>query len=274
VTDHTEGVAANKRLWDGWADLHVAFEFYAVDSFVANPAARPLDSIARDLVGDVSGKRLLHLQCHFGMDTLRFALMGASATGVDFSAVAIGHARELSRRTGIDAVFVESDVRALPAEVAVGGYDVVFASYGVISWLPELRQWAESIASRLASGGVFCIAEMHPSLWIFDEEQAEPRLDVRYPYFNDGTPLHFVEKGSYGAPDSDFEADSYSWQHSFEDILGALTGAGLTFEMLREYPKTTWRQFPFLEQDAEGYWRLPASLPEIPMLFALRMRKP
>ena len=274
MTDHASGVAANRELWNAWADLHVASSFYNVDSFVADPHSRPLDSIERELVGDVAGKRLLHLQCHFGLDTLRLAMMGAEVTGVDFSPVAIAHARELSERIGVPGAFVETDVRSLPDEVVPGSFDVVFTSYGVLSWLPELTAWAETIASRLVPGGVFCIAESHPSLWIWDEELPEPPLVVRYSYFGDGDPLVLPEKGSYAVPDADFEGQSHSWQHTFEEIFGALLGAGLTIEWLREYPRITWQHFPFLEQDVEGWWRLPAGMAEIPLLFALRARKP
>ena len=274
MTDHSSGVAANRELWNAWADLHVTSAFYDVDAFVADPKAHPLDSIVRETVGDVSGKRLLHLQCHFGLDTLRLALMGAQVTGVDFSPTAIAHANELSRRTGIPGTFVETDVRSLPAEVAPGSFDVVFTSYGAINWLPELTAWAETIASRLAPGGVFCIVEGHPSLWVWDEELPDPPLVVRYDYFGDGNPIVFPEKGSYAVPDADFEGESHSWQHTFEAIFGALLGAGLVIERLREYPRISWKQLPYLEQDDEGMWRLPEGMPEIPLLFALRARKP
>jgi SAM-dependent methyltransferase len=270
-----ESVAANRRLWDGWTDMHIGpGSTYDVESFIADPHARPLDSVIRELVGDVHGKRLLHLQCHFGMDTLRLVLMGARATGIDFSPRAIAEARELSARTGIPAIFVESDVRSLPDIVPPGGLDIVFTSYGVISWLPELTSWAETIASRLAPGGVFLIAESHPSLWVWDEELPEPPLTVRYSYFHDAKPLILSEKGSYAVPDGEFEAESHSWQHNFADIFGALLGAGLTIEWLREYPKVAWQHFPFMVKDDEGLWRLPADMPEIPLLFALRARKP
>ena len=273
MSDHTSDVAANRELWNAWADLHVESSTYDVESFAADPHARPLDSIIRETVGDVAGKRLLHLQCHFGMDTLRLALMGAEVTGIDFSPVAIAHARELSTRIGVPGTFVETDVRNLPEEVERGSFDVVFTSYGVISWLPELTAWAETISSRLAPGGVFCFAEMHPGLWIWDEDRPSPPLAARYDYFGDGNPIVFAEKGSYASPDADFEGESHSWQHTFEDIFSALLGAGLSVEWLREYPRVAWKHFPFLEQDAEGMWQMPAGMVQIPMLFALRARK-
>ncbi len=274
MTDHSRSIAANKELWNAWAKIHVESSFYDVEGFAADPEAHPLDHVVLETAGDVAGKRLLHLQCHFGMDTLRLAMMGATVTGVDFSPVAIEKARALSERIGVPGTFVESDVRALPDEVPVGAFDVVFTSYGAINWLPELTAWAQTIASRLAPGGVFCIAEGHPFLWGFDESLPEPPLTVRYDYFGDGNPLVFAEKGSYADPDADFEGESHSWQHTFAQIVGALLGAGLQLEWLAEYPCISWQQFPFLVQDDEGMWRLPEGMPSLPMLFALRARKP
>jgi SAM-dependent methyltransferase len=264
VTDiDAEGVSSNRDLWDAWTPHHVASGFYDVEGFVADPAAHPLDAVVREVVGDVAGRQLLHLQCHFGLDTLRLALLGAHVTGVDFSHQAIAAARVVAERIGVPAVFVESDVRALPDEVPLAAFDVVFTSYGVLSWLPDLRPWATSIASRLAPGGVFHLIEMHPALWIFDEEAPEPPLSVRYPYFSGG-PLRFDEHGSYAAPDADVTAVSYSWAHPFEEILGSLLAEGLVIESLREYPKIAWRHIPYMVQDGDGFWRLPPVPPRSP----------
>ena len=268
-----EGVSSNRDLWNAWTPHHVASEFYDVEGFVADPASQPFDSIVREVIGDVSGRRLLHLQCHFGLDTLRLAQAGAHVTGVDFSHEAIVAARVLADRTGLQAVFVESDVRALPDEVPSAGFDIVYTSHGVLSWLPDLRPWAATVASRLAPGGVFHVIEMHPALWVFDEETPEPPLQVRYPYFP-GAPLRFDEHGSYAAPDADVTAVSYSWAHTFEEIVGSLLAEGLVIESLREYPKITWRHIPYMVQDDEGFWRLPPELPELPLMFSLSARKP
>ena len=283
MTDDREGdstpsedraaVESNRKLWDAWADLHVNSDFYDVEGFLADPASRPLDPIVLDLVGDVAGARLLHLQCHFGLDTIRLALMGAFATGVDFSGNAIRAARELSDRSGVPATFAQADVCALPAAVEQSSFDVVFTSYGTITWLPDLRPWAASIASRLKPGGRFHIVDMHPTLWVFDEEAAEPPIQVRYSYF-DRDAVRFERQGSYAVPHADLVSVEHSWQHTFEDIVGSLLGEGLVIEELREYPKVTWQHMPFMVQDADGYWVLPAGMPEIPLLFSLTARKP
>lgn len=273
MTEHSDLVAANRELWDAWADLHVGSEFYDVEGFVAEPDAHPLDPLVLGVVGDVAGKRLLHLQCHFGLDTLRLARMGAEVTGVDFSANAIAHARDLAERVGIDARFVESDVRTLPVEVKPDFFDVVFTSHGAISWLPDLRPWAESVATRLAPGGTVHVVDMHPTLWIFDDEGAESGLRVRYGYF-DRSPLPWQETGSYAAPDADFEGVSYSWQHTFEEIVGVLVEAGLSIRSLKEYERIAWQHMPWMERDADGMWRLPEGTGDIPLMFSISATKP
>jgi SAM-dependent methyltransferase len=264
---------SNRRLWDEWTGYHVNSDFYDVEGFVADPASSPLDPIVRGVVGDVSDERLLHLQCHFGMDTLRLALMGAHVTGVDFSSAAIAEARRLSERSAIPATFVESSVLELPESVQRGGFDIVFTSYGVISWLHDLEAWARSVSTRLAPGGVFHIIEMHPTLWVFDEESDEVTLQVRYPYFG-REPLPWEEHGSYAAPDADVHSVSYSWQHTFEEIIAVLLAEGLVIEELREYPRIAWQHMPSMTRDADGLWSLPPEAGDIPLMFSLSARKP
>ena len=269
------GVAANRDLWERWTPHHLVSEFYDVEGFAEDPASRPLDSIVCDVIGDVAGARVLHLQCHFGLDTIRLALAGASVVGVDLSSEGIRAARELAARLGVSAEFVESDVRDLrPETVSAGdGFDVVFTSYGVISWLPDLRPWAATIARCLAPGGRFCMVEMHPTLWLYDEEAPDPPLPLRYSYFSH-EPLVLKELGSYAAPDSGVEGTSYSWQHDFEEIVGSLLAEGLVIESLREYPKIHWRHVPYMVQDDDGFWRLPPEAGDVPLMFSLVARKP
>lgn len=267
-------VVANLTLWEGWADLHMAGSGYDVEGFIADPSARPFDWVVREVVGDVTGKRLLHLQCHIGIDTLRFVLGGAvGVTGVDFSPRAIAFARSIAARMGLGAEFVEADVTALPPSVSRDAFDIVFTSYGTISWLPNLEQWADSIATRLAPGGVFHIIDAHPFSWVFDDEAPEPPLRIAYPYFG-REPIYYEEHGSYAEPEADFVAGSYSWQHTFAEIIGVLVRRGLVVRELREYPVCAWKAFEFMEKDADGLWRLPAEAGDVPLMFALTMEKP
>lgn len=269
--EHDDEIAANRSLWDGWADLHVVSAFYDVEGFKAG--ADPLDSVVTEGVGDVAGKSLLHLQCHFGMDTLAWARRGAGVMGVDFSERAIAHARALADELALDARFVHANV--YDALDALGGeqFDVVFTSYGAISWLPDLGRWAEVIAGSLAAGGTFFVADHHPFLWMFDDLTEQREVAFRYPYFGRDA-LRFDEKGSYAVPDADFEAVSYSWQHTFEEITSALVAAGLRITALREYPYIAFKWFAFMEQGDDGFWRMPEDLPQLPLMFSLKATRP
>jgi len=271
VRDET---AANLKLWDGWTDLHMSGTDYDVEGFISNPGARPFDWVTREVVGDVAGKRLLHLQCHIGIDTMRFVLGGAvNVTGVDFSPKAVAAARSVAARMDLPATFVQADVTALPEGVPREGFDIVFTSYGTIMWLPDLEPWADSIATRLAPGGVFHIIDAHPFMSVFDDVDPEPPLRVRYPYFT-REPLYFEEHGSYADRDADFVAASYSWQHTFAEIIGVLVRRGLVVEAFREYPVVAWKALEFMVEDDAGLWRLPAGAGDIPLMFGLSVRKP
>ncbi|MGB4442651.1 MAG: class I SAM-dependent methyltransferase [Coriobacteriia bacterium] len=272
--DDRERIDANRTLWQRWTALHVPSDFYDVEGFVADPANRPFDRIVADLVGDVRGMRVLHMQCHFGMDTLRFGLMGAAeVTGLDFSSEAIAAARDLSARVGIPATFIEGDVTDPPAELPQGVFDLVFTSHGTISWFPDLKPWARTIASRLAPGGVFKIADGHPTSWIFDDESDDPTLRVRYSYFMREA-LPWDEHGSYAVPLDEDTGVSHSWQHTFEDIIGALVGEGLIVEELREFPLLAWKYTPGMVEREPGLFGLPEGRPEVPLMFTLAARKP
>lgn len=265
---------ANRELWQRWTELHVPSDFYDVEGFVRDPAARPFDSIVAGLLGgDLSGARALHLQCHFGLDTIRLARLGADATGLDFSSAAVEAARDLSRLTGVPATFIEGNVLEPPAGLAAAAFDLVFTSWGVIAWLPDLEPWARTIASRLAPGGRFKIAEMHPTLWIFDDEGDDPELRVKYSYFQ-SEPLEWEERGSYAQPLEEVVGVSHSWQHTLEEIIGSLTRAGLLIEELREFPLIAWKFTPHMVEREPGLFGLPEGWPEVPLTFTLVARKP
>ncbi len=263
---------ANRELWDGWTEVHVPSEFYDVAGFVAG--RETLDAVELEgvmgAVGDIREKSLLHLQCHFGLDTFSWERRGARVMGVDFSTKAIAHARRLAHELGSKARFCCADVTdtaAVSAALAGEQFDIVFTSHGTISWLPDLRAWARTIAGALKPGGTFFISDSHPFTWMFDET-TEPELRFRFDYFDRGA-LRWEEKGSYAVPEADFEGVSYSWQHSFEEIVGSLTAAGLRVTSLREYPYLFWRWFPWMVEDGRGSFRLPDGMPRIPLMFSL-----
>lgn len=258
---------ANRAWWNERVLLHAESDFYDVEAFKAGKLT--LMNLERDELGDVRGKSLLHLQCHFGLDTLSWARLGARVTGVDFSQEAIALARSLSTELGIDAHFLCSDVYAAP-ERLTGEFDVVFTSYGVLCWLPDLTRWAGVIAHFLRPGGTFYIAEIHPFAHVFYDEDDAEDLRVFYPYFQRVEPMQLKSQVSYASATKCTHTITYEWPHSMGDIVNALISAGLQIEFLHEFPYASFQMFPFLEQDEEGWWRLEDEENAIPMTFSLR----
>jgi SAM-dependent methyltransferase len=276
--DMSQYIEANRRLWEMWTRVNLESELYDVETFAAG-RARDLDPVVLAGPGDVRGKSLLHLQCHFGMDTLRWVRRGAIATGADFSAPAIEAARALSARMQLPATFVHSDLYALPERLS-GAFDVVFTSHGVLGWLPDLDRWAQVIAHFLVPGGIFYIVEVHPFALMFDDARKTPGLAPLYPYFHGPEPVRAEYRGSYAAPEGQFTSVEHAWLHRMSDVIGALLRAGLAIESFEEYPFLGWRFFPWMEQGADGWWRLPAhpdvpfGAASLPLMFSLKARRP
>lgn len=266
----SEWELADRENWNRLAPLHAQSEFYDVAGFKAGRIS--LQSLERDEVGDVAGKTLLHLQCHFGMDTLSWARLGAQVTGVDYAQNAIALARELSREVGVPGEFVCCSVYDLPHHLD-GEFDIVFTSYGVLCWLPDLGRWAQVIAHFLKPGGFFYIADGHPVANIFYNEPDAAGLRVAYPYFHSETPDAFEARGSYAVSD-DLRYTAYEWSHSLGDVVNALLGAGLSLEFLHEFPFGFYQHLPFMVKGPDGRWRLPEHQESIPLVFSLKAVKP
>lgn len=261
---------SNQHLWNAWTALHEQSPLYDVAGFKAGKST--LRSIERAEFTDVAGKTLLHLQCHFGLDTLSWARQGAIVTGVDLSDRSIVLARSLSDELGLPATFVCSDLLDLPNMLS-GQFDIVFTSYGVLHWLRYLKLWAEVVAHFLKPGGIFYIVEDHPFMRVFDSDSAEPKVDN--PYFFSEEPYHFEMQGSYAA---EATAQSpvlhgYNWDHSLSEILNALINAGLTIEFFHEFPFALRAKIPGMVQGEDGWWRLARQHGMIPFLFSLQARK-
>lgn len=266
-----EAMAGNRDHWDEVTPLHARSKFYDVDGFLAG--RETLDALVLAEVGPVAGKSLLHLQCHFGLDSLSWARHGARVTGVDFSNAAIVLARDLARRTGLDARFVESNVFELPGKLDEQ-FDVVFTSYGVLCWLPDLAAWGRVIAQHLRPDGFCYVADLHPLAAIFADHDGVNRLEVARSYFHRDAPDRWEGGGDYAEPDTEVVAASYEWRHSLADITGALLDAGLHLEFLHEFPVCAWRALPFMVAGDDGWWRLRPEDPSLPLTFTLRARKP
>lgn len=274
--DHGASFAANRALWDAWTAVHVDGAFYDLEGFRSGGVRlRPAEVEA---VGDVRGRSLLHLQCHFGIDTLSWARLGARVTGVDFSPAAVRVARELAMDLGFaDARFIESNLYDLPANLD-GAFDVVYTSRGVLSWLPDIRGWAAVVAHFLAPGGTFFVREIHPVAMAFENEGVTPgELRLVYPYWEHAEPLVFPVTGSYADPTADVgEQHEHGWDHGLGEIVTALIDAGLRIEALEEHPHLDWG-VDFLVEEAPGSGRYvlpPGTAGELPLMFSLRATKP
>jgi SAM-dependent methyltransferase len=263
-----EFLMANLGLWNEWTEIHETSAFYDLEGFRAGHSS--LHSIERDELGAVAGKRLLHLQCHFGLDTLSWARLGATVTGVDFSERAIGLARSLASELALPATFVQSTVDELESNLA-GSFDIVFTSYGAIEWLADLERWAHTIAHFLAPGGTFYMVELHPLARTLDDLDAHPELRVAGPYFPASRPRRLRIHGSYADPDAHIDHDlAYGWSHSFAEILNALIGAGLRLEYLHEFPFSVVPFSRSMQRAADGWYYLPGGRRDVPFLFSLK----
>jgi SAM-dependent methyltransferase len=262
---------ANLALWNEWAQLHAGSKFYDVAGFKTGKTS--LNPLEMEELGNVAGKTLLHLQCHFGLDSLSWARLGARVTGADFSEQAIALARSLSQEVGVKAEFVCSDIDKLP-QVLSGQFDIVYTSYGVLAWLPDLQNWAAVIAHFLKPGGFFHIAESHPFLQVFPNEKTTTDLQVQLSYFPSPEPTRWEPEGCYADKDAQVTHPSYEWTHSLAEIINALIGAGLRIDFLHEFPFLCWDNFPFMQKGSDGLWRLPGDHDTIPLTFSLKATKP
>ncbi|HXQ09694.1 MAG TPA: class I SAM-dependent methyltransferase [Caulobacteraceae bacterium] len=256
--------ALNRAHWDEVTGIHVASPFYRTEAF--RRGAMVLDPIAVEGVGEVEGKRLLHLQCHFGLDTLSLARLGAQVTGLDFSAPALKEARALSAETGVRARFIEANVLAPPADLV--GFDVVFASWGAICWIPDMPAWMRTAANALRPGGRLVLIDGHPAMLMMAGEGRAP-FSVRYPYQTD-EPIMMEEAGDYADATAKVAANrTAEWMHGIGRILNAAVDAGLVIRRFDELDRVPWHALAQLEEAGDGYWRLPTSAPAFPLAFRL-----
>jgi len=270
-----DALRANRDLWDAWTKINAASAFYDVASFRSGERGIRLADYERQEIGPVEGRTLLHLQCHFGLDTLSWARLGAVATGADFSEEGIATARSLAAELDIPATFVVANLYDLPG-VLEGQFDIVYTSRGVLGWLPDIAGWARVAAHFVKPGGTFYITEIHPVANVFENEGVEPgELRLDYPYWSHSAPLRFEVRGSYADPDAPTDGlVEHGWDHSLGEIVSALVDAGLRLEFLHELDFVEW-PMDFLVEGEDGRWRLPPGTKgELPLFFSLRATKP
>ena len=270
-----EALRSNRELWDAWTRIHVGSAFYDVESFRNGERPIRVADYERGEVGSVEGRSLLHLQCHFGLDTLSWARLGATVTGADFSGEAIAAARVLAAEVGLAATFIQSDLYRLP-EVLDEQFDIVYTSCGVLGWLPDVASWGRVAAHFVRPGGFLYVTEVHPVAQVFAEQDVQPgELRLEYPYWSHSEPLRFEVKGSYADREAPTDGLVESgWNHSLGEILTSLTDAGLLLEFLHEFDFVRW-PVEFLVEGEDGRWRLPTGTTGgLPLFFSLKATKP
>ena len=260
---------SNKRRWNELVAIHAKSAEYDLDGFLAGKSS--LHQVELDALGDVSGKSLLHLQCHFGLDTISWSRLGAKATGVDFSETGIEFAQELAKRVDTDTRFICSNIYDLP-QVLDEQFDIVFTSFGVLCWLGDIEAWGRIIANYLKPGGVFLIVEGHPILWVFDDEHPTA-LKIKYSYWHTQEPMRWDTDGTYVETEiKPKHSVTYEWQHTISDVLNALITSGLTLLEVKEYPFIPWKPYPMAKKDDQGNWRLEGD--PIPLCWSVKASKP
>jgi len=255
----------NKNLWNNKTDVHINSEFYDNNSFIAG--RNSLNSIELDLLGDIKGKSILHLQCHFGQDTISLNRLGAEVTGIDLSDKAIERAKELAIKTNSEAKFICCDIYDLPNHLDKK-FDLVFTSYGTIGWLPDLDKWAKIVYRYLKPNGKFVFAEFHPVVWMFDANFKK----IEYNYFNDG-PIVETEEGTYADQDAPLVQESVGWNHSISEVINSLLQNGLEIISMNEFDYSPYNCFNETVEYEPQKFRIKHLDNKIPMVYSLIAKK-
>ncbi len=274
ISDHQKYFDANKEGWNKRTAIHKTSAFYDLEGFKKGRTS--LNAIELTEVGEVKGKSLLHLQCHFGMDTLSWAREGAIVTGVDISDEAIQLATEINEELKLNATFICANIYDLihssnvPSQKGFGktAFDIIFTSYGTIGWLPDLKPWAKIIAENLKPGGFFYIVDFHPTLWMLDDAMEK----LSYSYFNDEV-IVTEQQGTYTDRDAHIKYTEYGWNHPFSEIFEALITEGLQIEFLHEYAFSPYNCFANTEKGDDGMWRFKGMGNKFPMMYSIKAIK-
>lgn len=256
----------NQSLWDQKTPIHASSDFYDLEGF--KQGKESLNNIELEALLPVAGKSLLHLQCHFGQDTLSWARKGAKVTGIDLSPKSIELAQSLAGELALEARFIQTNIFDI-REVLDEQFDIVFTSYGVLGWLPDLEAWAQIVYDFLKPGGTFFIVEFHPVLYMFDFGTQE----LAYHYFNiDGAQEETVT-GTYAVPEAGTQHQEVFWQHSLDEVLQPLLNQGLQLSRFKEYDYSPYNCFENMQEREAGKFVFGKEQVRWPHLFSLQMKK-
>lgn len=255
----------NRKSWNAKVEPHLKSDFYFVDEFLKGRTS--LNSIELELLGDIEGKTILHLQCHFGQDSISLSRMGAKVIGIDLSDKAIEAAKDLAKECGTDTEFICSDVYELP-NILSQKFDIVFTSYGTIGWLPDLEKWASVINHFLKPDGKFIMAEFHPVVWMFDDDFK----DVAYNYFNE-KPITETYEGTYADFSAELVQEYVMWNHSLSEVMQNLIDKELVIEQFHEFDWSPYPCFKHIEEFEKGKWRIKRFGNKMPMVYSIAAQK-
>ncbi len=258
-------LSINKESWNKQTPIHIASDFYDVPNFLKGKNS--LNSIELELLGDVSGKNILHLQCHFGQDSISLARLGAKVTAVDLSDVAIDYGRKLNEQTNTDVTFICCDIYDLPNQLEEQ-FDIVFTSYGTIGWLPDINKWANVVAQFLKPKGEFIMAEFHPVVWMYNRSQSH----IQHRYFNSG-PIEEIEEGTYAEPDAKIKQEYISWNHGLSEVVNSLISKGLTIGALQEFDYSPYNCFQNTVEVEPGKFQIKQWGNKVPLVYAIKAVK-
>lgn len=257
----------NKESWNNKVGIHRDSDFYDNNSFLSGKTT--LNRLEIEELGQVRGKTLLHLQCHFGQDTLSWSRMGAICTGIDLSNKGIAAAKRLNTQLGLNASFITTNVYDVSKNVP-GKFDIVFTSYGVVGWLPDLDLWAKVIAEKLVKGGIFYMAEFHPIVWMFD--YLTKPAELKYPYLK-GEVIYEEYEGTYANNDAPITNKEYTWNHGLGEVVSALTKAGLEVEFLHEHLESPYDCLPDMISTENNMYLLKEHNRLFPLIYSIKAIK-
>jgi SAM-dependent methyltransferase len=270
-----DSFAVNRANWDERAPAHAASADYGVQHFIDDPdALSDVVRFDRPRLGDIAGRRGVHLQCHIGTDTVSLARLGARMTGLDFSPAALVEARRLAASAGADVDFVESDVYGAPDALGREAFDLVYTGIGALNWLPDIRRWAETVAALLRPGGRLFLREGHPMLFTIDETVTDA-LVVRYPYVETAEPSVFDQDTTYVETTHLFtNTTTHEWNHGLGEVVTALLDVGMRLTMLVEHDSVPWMALPEqMRLGGDGEWRLVDRPQRLPLTYTLQALK-
>lgn len=260
-------IEINKHSWNNRTDTHLKSEFYNLTGFLKGETS--LNPIELEILGDVKGKSILHLQCHFGQDTISLNRLGAEVTGVDLSDKAIESARKIAKETKSNAQFICCDLYDLDNHLDKQ-FDIVFTSYGTITWLPDLNKWGKLISKFLKPGGKFILVEFHPVVWMFDDGFNK----IDYNYFN-ATPIVETENGTYADKDANITQSYVTWNHSMSEVIGSLLNNSLELCEIQEYDYSPYNVFSNMIEFEPKKYRIKHLDNKIPMIYSIvAIKKP